>query len=170
MTDTPAEFTYTIGGKTYVQRPLVLGQWRQLIPLLAGIALPANPGVEDLLFALGESIERIAAVVLTEEGASPKDKDIAALAAELEYSLTPHTAIRIADDFFVCNPLQSVFEELTAAAGRIAGAMPAGSTISPSSSPPATSPAETPSSGDSPPASASPGRWSGDGTGSSGKP
>jgi hypothetical protein len=170
MTDTPTEFTYDIGGKRYVQRPLVLGQWRQLIPQLTGLSLPADPGVEDIILAIGDGIEHLAAVVITEEGASPRDKDITALAAELEFALTPETAVQIADDFFACNPLQSVLEKLAAAAGRIAGAIPGGSTISPSSSPEGTSPGGTGSSGDSPPSSASPGHGSGDGTGSSGKP
>jgi len=147
------KMTYEIGGKTYIQRPLVLGQWRQLIPLMAEISFPEDPGVQDIVAALQNGIERIAAVILTEEGAAIREKDLDALAEEFEFSLTPEIILQVADDFFVCNPLLSILAWLKEAAERIEGSIETtltrdGSTSSASFSPAETSPGATPSSGD----------------------
>ncbi len=142
------KFTYEIGGKTYVQEPLVLGQWRQMLPYLQKVSLPDLPDTAALVSALADDIMPLVACCITEEGKSPRDKDIEALAAELEFACTPEQLLQIADDFFACNPLLSILEKLEAAAGRIRERMEkTGSTPSASSSPEAISPGGTQSSG-----------------------
>lgn len=151
------EFTYEIGGKRYVQRPLVLGQVRQLSELADGMALPESANVTEVVGLLGDKMFRALAVVLTEEGTSPGDKDIEKLADELEWAMEPEMAIEVVEDFFDCTPIASLLERIGGLLDRFATKVrETGSRKSASSSPTGTSPGETRSSGGSPPESASP--------------
>jgi len=113
------EFTYEIGGRTYVQRPLVLGQLKQLLNVLKNMQIPADADAIGLVNALGDCIHEALAVVLTEKGMSPRDKDIAALAQELAFSMTPEEALRVIEDFFACNPVSSLLERSAGAIEKI---------------------------------------------------
>lgn len=65
-------FKYIIDGKTYIQKPLVLGQIRQLIGHLKGLEIkPGSSGV-GIVFELGDQLPAALAIVLVEEGKSPK--------------------------------------------------------------------------------------------------
>ena len=152
------EKKYDIGEKVYIQRPLVLGQTRQLLAVLDGVTLPDNLDIRSLIASLGKSLPGALAVVLTEEGKSPKDKDLDALSAELEFSITLEQTAQVIEDFFSCNPLPSLLDKLTEAAGKIGAGMKAmPSKISASPSPAEISAAGTESSGASPSPNASPG-------------
>ncbi len=140
--------TYQIGGTTFEQRPLVLGQIRQLMAVLQGMEIPAGSGRLQIIDALGTRLEQALAVVLTEQGKSLRDKDLDALAAELEFSITHEQIIEVVEDFFTCNPIVSLLTRLTEAMGGIMGRMPTGSSQPASSSPPATSPEKETSSGE----------------------
>lgn len=110
--------TYEIGGKTYEQRELVYGQVRQLRRLVEGLELPAASEVigwaKALVVALEETgkLDTALAILLTEAGADLKSKDLAALAAELEFGITPQQIAEVFTDFFTCNPTSSVLEML----------------------------------------------------------
>jgi hypothetical protein len=158
---------YEIGGKTYVQRTLVLGQTRQLLGVVRFIKLPGDLEIRSLIEALGPHLPGVLAVVLTEEGKSPRDKDLEVLAAELEFSITLEQTAQVIEDFFSCNPLPSLLDKLTQAAGKISakiGKPKTESNPSASSSQAETSAAGTESSGDSPQPSADPGANTGSGT------
>jgi hypothetical protein len=166
------EKTYELGTTTYVQRPLVLGQIRQLLEQLEGLTFDAAAGPAVLVATLGDRLPLCLAVVLTPEGASPREKDLVALADEIEFAIAPEQVLEVVEDFFDCNPLASLLERaagmlrsLTARVGvevkPAATAGAPGSTTSSSSSPAATSPGETGSSGASPSPSASPGSSTG---------
>lgn len=144
---------YDISGRAFVQRPLVLGQLQQLLRILDGIALPDPLTLASLLDALGGRLYSAIAVVITEKGCSPRDKDVESLAAELEWAIPLETAMEIVDDFFVLNPVSSIIERIGALIVRFNAALATrrpGSTRPSSSSPGATSPGATPSSGDTP--------------------
>ncbi len=113
------EKTYAINGKTYVQRPLVLGQAAQLLALLKGVTLPGEATALGLVAALGERIPDALAIVLTEEGMSPRDKNLSALAEELAFFLPPETALEAVDHFFELNPLSSWLSRLAELMTRI---------------------------------------------------
>jgi hypothetical protein len=147
---------YQINGTTYIQQPLVLGQIRQLMTVMAGLTIPPDVTVPALLDLLGAKLPEALAVVLTAEGKSPRDKDLTALAAELEFSLPIETACEVVEDFFACNPVAELLDKLTGTMGAIGGLLTSGSIRQSSSSATATSPSGTASSGDSPPPSASP--------------
>ena len=139
-------YEYEIDGVTYVQKPLVLGQLKQLLSLLQRLRIPADADALGVIMAVGNDLPELLAVVLVEKGASPRDKDLAALSERLAFSITMETALQVVEDFFACNPVSSLLE-------RIAGMMtrailPTGSTSSSSSSPEAISRSATPSSGD----------------------
>ena len=50
------EFKYQIANKTYVQRPLVLGQIRQLLGILKDIDLPKEADPVSIAVALGDKL------------------------------------------------------------------------------------------------------------------
>ncbi len=150
-------FEYEIGGKVYVQRPLVLGQVRQLMGLLREIKIPAGAGAAEVIALLDEKLPEALAVVLTEKGKNPKDKDIQALAEALEFEITPEVALKVVEDFFSCNPIASVLQRLTQIVETVKERLRVtGLKNSSASLREATSPGERRSSGDTPSGSANP--------------
>ena len=83
------EKRYLIADKTFIQRTLVMGQWKQLGTIMRGIAIPSDLNPISLVTALGENLFAVMAVIITEEGLTPRDKDISQLAVEIEYGVTP---------------------------------------------------------------------------------
>ncbi len=134
-------FTYEVNGKTYVQKPLVIGQVKQLLNALRGLEAPQGMTSVDLIELLGDKLPSIFAIVLTEQGTSPKDKDIASLAEEFSFDFPLETAIKVVEDFFGCNPTHLYLEKLVQMIGVINPAMVGGltSTESLASSPEGTS-------------------------------
>jgi hypothetical protein len=114
-----SEQKYTIGDKIYVQRPLVLGQVKQLIDLLRGTTIPANAGAVELIETLGESLPLALAIILTEEGKSPGGKDLPALADDLEFSIQPEMALDVIDHFFALNPMSSLLKRVGEMMGKV---------------------------------------------------
>lgn len=139
--------TYQIGSKTYEQRPLVLGQLRQLLQLLCDVEVSLERGALGLVAALGDKLPKALAVVLTEKGQSPADKDLDAAAAELEFAISPEQALEVVEDFFDCNPIVSLLDRVGQMIGKLEKQARNSLTASLSSSPTATSASVTPSSG-----------------------
>ncbi len=144
---------YEIGGKKYFQKELVWGQVRQLKNLIPPtIALPKNFQLPTIMALLGENMHKIIAVLLIPEGGNPKDKDVEALAADLEFEISPEMVMKVVEDFFDCNPIVSLSEKLggmiKTITEKIKSQATTPSTPSVSSSPEGTSPKETKSSGD----------------------
>lgn len=164
------EYRYEIDGKSYVQRALVLGQVRQLMTEMQGLAINPAAGSAGMIAALASSgqLERVLAVALNPEGVDLRAKDIDALAKELEFGITPEQIVQVVEDFFDCNPTASLLEKLIGTMGKISQSLPAGmrtgSNLLFASLPTGTSLDETPSSGDSPPGSADPTSGTGDGS------
>ncbi|WP_298434585.1 hypothetical protein [Geobacter sp.] len=152
------EKRYEIDGKVYLQRPLVLGQIRQLMPILEGVAIHPQSDAMQLIGALGDKMPKALAVVLTPEGTSVRDKDLQALAEEIEFGISPEQVFVVVEDFFDCNPIASLLEKLSGAMVKIVAKLPQkiGSSPSSASSPTETLPAGTLFFGDSPPESADP--------------
>lgn len=104
--------TYNFNGKVYIQKPLVLGQMRQLSSLLQGTNLAGKKTVAELVELIGSELPKALAIVLTEEGKNIKDKDLNKIAEELEYSITLTDAVEVAEDFFGFNQVTSVSEKI----------------------------------------------------------
>lgn len=111
MNQTPC--TYNIDGKVYHQKPLVIGQVRQLMDTLGNITLPAYIDMPGIIALLGDKLPAALAVILTPEGMHLKDKDIEALSVELAYSMDIETTMKAVEDFFDLNPIASVLGRLS---------------------------------------------------------
>jgi hypothetical protein len=145
--------SYTINGRIYTQRIMVLGQIRQLTEALGGVEIPAGARLGNIAGILGDRLPHCAAAVLQPEGVSHKDKDLAAMAEEFAEHLDIETAGRVIDDFFAVTPAATLAEMI----GRLGGvfrmivtgtkATATGSSSSSSSLQAATSPSEQKSSG-----------------------
>lgn len=146
--------SYTINDTTYLQRPLVLGQIKQLSEAMAGVEIHAGAGVGDVAVILADRLPRCAAAVLQPEGVAHKDKDLDAMEAEFTEHLDLELVEAVINDFFEITPA-TVFARLL---GRMKGVfavmrlgvMVTGSMTSSASSPEGTSPSGTPSSGVTP--------------------
>lgn len=149
------EFRYDIGGKIFVQRPLVLGQIRQLLELLKGVVLPREFGARDLVVLLGANISKALAIILCKPGEDIRTKDLDAMAQELEFSVSAETAIEVIEDFFACSQVASLLRRIEDLAAAVEVQVKGTGSSRPSySSPEETSPDETRSSGDTPSQSA----------------
>lgn len=133
---TKKQFTYEIGERTYIQRPLVLGQMRQLISTMQGLVIPADIDTIGLVSVLGDKLPLALAIVLTplhpplskggiegSYGAVLKDKDIPALANELEFAVTPEQTLQVIEDFFSCNQISLFLESIGKMTEKISTAM-----------------------------------------------
>lgn len=149
---------YKINGKTYIQKPLVMGQIRQLMAILNGLAIPQKLTTAGLVALMGERLPQLFAIVLTEEGATLKGKDIEVLAAELEFDTPMDIALQVVDDFFDCNQISLLLERLATTIGKATGEINKATGSKTLSAPSAKeiSPEGTTSSGDIPLESASP--------------
>lgn len=143
------EYIYEINGKSYVQRPLVLGQIGQINDVLKGVEITGDMGIEQVVGLLGDRLPVAMAIVLTEKGTRIQDKDAEALTEEMREFMDIGTAVEVIDHFLSLNPIASVFGRLT---GMMAGITKAriGSKTSSSPSLEETSQSERESSGDSP--------------------
>jgi hypothetical protein len=143
---------YEIDGTVYTQRPLVLGQIGQVVDALRDFTMPARANGVDLVMMLGDKLPGLLAIVLGIEGVPMQNKDIAALTEELRYSVPTETAIKMVDDFFVCNPIASLAEKMSGWMEILTAWILAryGSTTLSSCSPAEISPGAMQSNGDSP--------------------
>lgn len=125
------KFTYKIGGETYIQKPLVLGQINQLAAIMRGIELPGSVDVAALVVLFGSKLPMAIAIVLIEEAAIKDnpgsipgylmERDIDKISKKLEFTLDSETAARIVEDFFDCNPIASLLSKFTGISEKIAG-------------------------------------------------
>lgn len=150
-------YRYLIGDKTYIQKPLVLGQWRQLLDLFKDLQIPHEFDVCKIMSVLGDKLSHALAIVLVEEGKSIRDRDIAAIASQIEFEISPESIFQIIEDFFACNPMPLLLNRLSGMMQKlIPQAMTeTGLTNSASPSRMAISPNETKSYGDIPSPNAS---------------
>lgn len=162
------EFRYEIDGATYIQRPLVLGQIKQLSGILENISVSMLTDETAMAKLLVNNISPVIAVVITKEGVRLQDKDIEAFAGEIEFAIDAETVTRVVQDFFVCNPVASIYEKLTGMVKSMRKGKEkqteTGSTGSVSSSQTETSQSGTGSSGGTLPENAAPGSNTGHGT------
>ena len=174
------ESKHDIGGKSFLMRPLVLGQIDQLIDCLEGLTMPKTFSPMAIKKALGEKFYTALAIVLIPMGEGRnggrlgeaslpireilKNKDVPALAEELRWSMDHDVAAEVIESFLSWNPPASILNRLTEATLKLTGKnlrpSPANpdngsGTLLPSSAK-ETSQSETKSSGDTHPETALP--------------
>lgn len=142
--------TYTIDGKIYELRPLVFGQWQQLTRLVDGLDLPETISARTMVTTLADRLDELLAIVLTEQGKHPADKDIAALGKHLAFVMPPEQVAEVVTDFFEKTPAASLMELVAGVTAKLMHkiAAPTGSSNVSSCSAAATSPSATPSPGE----------------------
>lgn len=143
---------YTIGGRIFVQRPLVLGQIEQLLNLLGRVRIPAEVSASGVVAMLSREglLPRALAVILTEKGTKAKDKNVEALADFFAEEVDFATALEAVARFFEINRPESILTRLAELTESLRKTIGARFPSSSPSSPAGTSPSATPSSGGSP--------------------
>lgn len=106
------QFEYTIGEKTYVMKPLVMGQINQLINLLKEIDFPEELNVMSIVMALGDKLPKAIAIILHEPDVALKNKNIEVLGGDLAFELSPELTMEIVENFFDCTPVSSLLEKM----------------------------------------------------------
>jgi len=108
---------YTLGGQKYIQKPLVLGQYKQLLEVLGGVKLGGS--AVEIMATLGDKVPLAAAIVMQPVKPwplsllyTPQRKNIKRLAVKLSNILDVDTALEVMADFFDCNPVQQAMERL----------------------------------------------------------
>lgn len=106
-------FNYTVDGKQYVQRPLVLGQIRQLTNLLKNIKWPEKLDIGELIGALSDVMPEAFSIVLIEKGKESsfdlRTRDLKAFKDDLEFGLGTDLIIKVIGDFLSCNQWDSIW-------------------------------------------------------------
>jgi hypothetical protein len=139
------EKKYEIGGKIFIQRPLVLGQWKQIMELIAEMR-EADP--LDIF-----AHPRCIAILLMEKGVSLKEKNLEASAEFIERNIDAMISLEVVNDFFDLSPVHLFSQKLMEVRGKIEQMRP-GSIMPASSSQAEISPKGKKSSGGSPPKNA----------------
>ncbi len=111
--------TYIFGGKTWIQRPLVLAQYDQLAEVLRGKPMPQTFDAAGVIASFGPDIHKALAIALTPEGMRPKDKDLPEIEEKIRWSIEIPEMIRAVEDFFELSPLHLLFEMLTETMQRV---------------------------------------------------
>ena len=111
------EFEYRLGNRIFVQRPLVLGQLKQLSELLEDINLTEvfsgdKFSVEKFLKILGKRLPKFIAIVLREPDKPLREKNLKEIEELVEEEWTLEQALQVVRDFFVCNNPSSLIEKL----------------------------------------------------------
>lgn len=106
-------FSYVIDGKTYLQRKMKLGQYQQLLDVLKTISLPDSLDTASLIYAIGDKITRVLAIILCPEGVSPKDKNIDEVEKEMFSIDVEETVFKVIEDFFGCNDIQLLLKKFS---------------------------------------------------------
>jgi len=110
--------TYKIGEDTYYQKPIVIGQVRQLSEALKDFKFNAADPF-SIVKSLGENLYKCIAIVLIKEGQPLKDKKIDELAESLEWKIGIEQAVEIVTDFFIINPISSHAQKIGEAFNQI---------------------------------------------------
>ncbi|MEW5804873.1 MAG: hypothetical protein AB1847_22535 [bacterium] len=108
--DREEEKRYSINGKTYVQRQLVLGQINQLLSVLNDIPI-TNITPQSILISLGAKIPAALAVLLIPEESTVKDRDLKAIEDDM-FFCPADVILEILDDFLSLNPISSFQDKL----------------------------------------------------------
>jgi len=113
-------FTYEFGGKTYHQKPLVIGQIEQLASAVEKLPIPLfefskfksytpQQWKDTLVQLLREGILSTAlAVVLIPEGQKSRDRNLQEIEGDIRDECPLLTGVKVITDFFTCNGLNEI--------------------------------------------------------------
>lgn len=118
---------YDLEGVKYVQRRIVLAQFRALLPILEGIEIKEESGAGEIARALGERLPKALAIVLIEEGLDVRAalEELEDRAKQLECRIGLEETLEAIEDFFDFNRVSSVLEKLTGIMRSVTSGIPA---------------------------------------------
>jgi hypothetical protein len=127
------EYLYKIGEVEYRMKPLVLGQISRLMKLLEGVVLPEDSNVLSMVSALGDKLPMAFAIIFHIPNIPLKEKNLEAIANDLEFELSPDMVMEIIEDFFECTPISLLAERMGKTIEKIGEKLTSGSKKSVSS-------------------------------------
>jgi len=105
--------TYTINGKQYIQRKLVLAQVLDLSDLFDDITIESFDAVGVLRAIGAKKLPRAFAIVLIPEGVDLENRDLDALEKEFSFTKMEYeTALEVAEDFLSYNRLSFISKRI----------------------------------------------------------
>lgn len=111
------KFRYEANGRAFHQRPLVLGQLKQLSQhVLKSLAIPADNqlelSVESVMDLLGDKLSLALAIVLVEDSCKNlKQRDLEELADYIEENMPIAVMMQAVADFFELTPVFSLLTQ-----------------------------------------------------------
>jgi len=111
----PDVFEYEIGSTIYIQKKMTLGQVKVLNKLFAEIAIPPDFTALNLFTAFSGKLSEFMGVVLYKKGTLLKERDYNGVVAEMDDFADLDIGFKVVQDFFVCNPIASYFDQMMTA-------------------------------------------------------
>ena len=111
----PEVFEYEIGSTIYIQKRMTLGQVKMLNKLFAEIAIPPDFTAINLFTAFSGKLSEFMGVVLCKKGTPLKDRVYATIVEEMDDFADLDIGFKVVQDFFVCNPIASYFDQMMTA-------------------------------------------------------
>jgi hypothetical protein len=108
-------FEYTIGSTIYTQKKMTLGQVKMVNKLFGSVEIPTNFNAVSLFTTFSGQLSEFMAIVLCKKGTALKDKDFEALREEFDDDGDLDVGFKVVQDFFVCNPIASYFDQMMVA-------------------------------------------------------
>lgn len=113
--------SYLIGGQEYTQRPIVLAQFRVLMPLIEGLEWGGDKTAWAAARDLGDRLPEALAAVIVEKDLDVRQAldDLEARARDLECRIAPDLILEVIEDFFDCNRASSLLARIAEAMAKL---------------------------------------------------
>lgn len=108
-------FEYTIGDSVYTQKKMTLGQVKQLNRLFGTVELPSNFTAITMFTSFSGKLSEFMGIVLCKKGSMLKDKVYQDLVDKLDEDADLDVGFEVVQDFFVCNPIATYFDQMMTA-------------------------------------------------------
>jgi hypothetical protein len=108
-------FEYEIGNTIYIQKKMTLGQVKMLNKLFGSVEVPSDFTAITLFTAFSGKLSEFMGIVLCKKGTLLKEKVYQSFVEELEDSADLDVGFKVVQDFFVCNPIATYFEQMMTA-------------------------------------------------------
>lgn len=105
-------FEYEIGNTIYTQKKMTLGQVKMMNKLFGSIELPSNFNAVTMFTAFSGKLSEFMGIVLCKKGTALKDKNYQDVVDEFDENADLDMGFRVIQDFFVCNPIASYFDQM----------------------------------------------------------
>ena len=115
MSEEKEVFEYTIGNSIYTQKKMTLGQIKMLNVLFKEVEIPPNLNALTMLNLFSGKLSEFMGIVLCKKDTNLKDKKYNELVLEFDDVADLDIGFKVIQDFFVCNPIASYFDQMTKA-------------------------------------------------------